>query len=42
MITSCKESTTKEELNKKPIKHVHPKKHHTDVSCQEQHTATFK
>ena len=28
MITSCKESSTKEELNGKPMKHGHPKKHH--------------
>ena len=41
MITSYKESSTKEELNKKPIKHGHPKKHHTYVACQEQPTATF-
>ena len=26
MITSYKESSTKEKLNKKPIKHGHPKK----------------
>ena len=25
MITSCKESSTKEELNGKPMKHGHPK-----------------
>ena len=31
MITSYKESSTKEELNKKPLKHSHPKKHHTYV-----------
>ena len=41
MITSYKESSTKGELNKKPIKHSHPKKHHTYVSCQEQPTAIF-
>ena len=41
MITSYKESSTKGEPNKKPIKHSHPKKHHTYVSCQEQPTATF-
>ena len=31
MITSYKESSTKEELNEKPIKHAHPKKHHTYI-----------
>ena len=41
MITSYKVSSTKEELNKKPVKHIHPKKHHTYVSCHEQPTATF-
>ena len=41
MITSYKESSTKEKLNKKPIKHGHPKKHHTYVSWQERPTATF-
>ena len=41
MITSYKESSTKEKLNKKPIKHGHTKKHHTYVLWQEQPTATF-
>ena len=41
MITSYKESSTKEKLNKKPIKHGHTKKHHTYVLGQERPTATF-
>ena len=41
MITSYKESNTKGELGKKPLKHSHPKKHHTYILCQEQPTATF-
>ena len=37
MITSCKESSTKEELNEKPIKHGHPKKHHTYLMARTTH-----
>ena len=29
MIIAYKESSTKEELNEKPMKHGHPEKHHT-------------
>ena len=31
MITSYKESSTKEELNEKPTKHSHSQKHHTYI-----------
>ena len=41
MITSYKESSTKEKLYKKPIKHGHTTKHHTYVLWQERPTATF-
>ena len=31
MITSYKESSIKEEMNEKPIKHGHSQKHHTYI-----------